>query len=99
MMSLKLYRDCENGQAPFDATIILFVFDAATGNTWQTTTIPAPPTTPQIQPDDWDACVAILPDICVEEGIYYSNYASSQYWWILPGVVSLLSKCEYYQSV
>ncbi|MEZ4852567.1 MAG: hypothetical protein R3B93_29100, partial [Bacteroidia bacterium] len=69
-VTLKLYRDCENGQAPFDATIILFVFDAATGNTWQTTTIPAPPTTPQIQPDDWDACVAILPDICVEEGIY-----------------------------
>ena len=69
-ITLKLYRDCLNGQAPYDPTIVLFVFRGSDGSIAQTVSIPVPPTTPQIQPEDWDDCVAVIPNICVEEGIY-----------------------------
>ncbi|MDX1906847.1 MAG: PKD domain-containing protein [Bacteroidia bacterium] len=69
-LTLKLYRDCQNGQAPYDAVIYLFIFDALTGATLQTVPINIPPTTPQIQPNDWGPCVGTTPAICVQEGIY-----------------------------
>lgn len=72
-VTLKLYRDCINGQAPFDATITLFVFSAGAGPNGthiQTVSIAAPPNTPQINPGDLPDCVAQTPTICVEEGIY-----------------------------
>ncbi len=69
-LTLKLYRDCLNGQAPFDQNITLFIFNASTGAIIQTVNVAAPPNTPQIQPTDWSACVAVIPSICVEEGIY-----------------------------
>lgn len=69
-ITLKLYRDCINGQAPYDPNITLFIFNATTGAIFQTVNVAVPPTTPQIQPTTWDACVAMIPNICVEEGIY-----------------------------
>ncbi len=69
-ITLKLYRDCLNGQAPYDQNITLFVFNGATGTIFQTVNVVVPPVTPQIQPTSWDACVATIPNICVEEGIY-----------------------------
>ncbi|MEL6672635.1 MAG: PKD domain-containing protein [Bacteroidota bacterium] len=69
-VTLKLYRDCLNGQAPFDANITLFIFRGNDGSIFQTVNVAAPPTTPQIQPDDWGPCVAMIPSICVEEGVY-----------------------------
>ncbi|MEL7341833.1 MAG: hypothetical protein AAGM67_15230, partial [Bacteroidota bacterium] len=69
-ITLKLYRDCINGQAPYDPNITLFIFNASTGAIFQTVNVAVPPTTPQIQPTTWDACVAMIPNICVEEGIY-----------------------------
>ncbi|TAE50738.1 MAG: hypothetical protein EAZ89_11455, partial [Bacteroidetes bacterium] len=69
-ITLKLYRDCINGQAPYDQFVTLFIFNSATGALFQTTNIPIPPVTPQIQPDDWGPCVAVIPNICVQEGIY-----------------------------
>ncbi len=72
-LTLKMYRDCERGEAPFDNIITLFIFNAQTGAVVQTQNIPVPPTTPQIQPSDWSACVATPPAICVEEGIYQTS--------------------------
>lgn len=69
-VTLKLYRDCINGQAPYDPNITLFIFNAGTGAIYQTVNVPKPPLTPEIQPTTWDACIAIPPQICVEEGIY-----------------------------
>lgn len=69
-LTLKLYRDCENGQAPYDPVITLFIFDGATGATFNTISITVPPSTPEIQPETWDACIATPPQICVEEGVY-----------------------------
>lgn len=69
-ITLKLYRDCINGQAPYDPNITLFIFNAGNGTIFQTVNVPVPPSTPQIQPTTWDACLAMVPNICVEEGIY-----------------------------
>ncbi|MCI4669395.1 MAG: PKD domain-containing protein [Bacteroidia bacterium] len=70
LVTLKLYRDCLNGQAPFDALITLFVFQANTGNAVQWVPITAPSRTPQIDPNSYGPCVATVPSICVQEGIY-----------------------------
>lgn len=71
-IELRLYRDCFLGQAEFDNFVNLFVFDGETGLQVPGTpiSIPRPSQTPQIQPDDWGPCVAQIPNICVEEGIY-----------------------------
>ncbi|RMG59483.1 MAG: hypothetical protein D6722_22230, partial [Bacteroidetes bacterium] len=69
-LTLILYRDCQNGQADFDDPLTLFIFRGDNGTIFQTTTISKPPLTPQIQPNDWDDCVATIPNICVEEGVY-----------------------------
>lgn len=69
-ITLKLYRDCLNGQAPFDDPITMFIFNGIGGALNQTVDIPKPPFTPQIQPANWGPCVAVPPAICVEEGVY-----------------------------
>ncbi|MDX2284607.1 MAG: PKD domain-containing protein [Bacteroidia bacterium] len=73
-LRLKLYRDCTPASmADFDLNISLFIFNGATGGIVQTLNIPVPNNTPQIQPEDWGPCVAQIPNICVEEGIYQAN--------------------------
>lgn len=69
-ITLKLYRDCLNGQAGFDDPITMFIFNGIGGALNQTVDIAKPPFTPQIQPTNWGPCVAVPPSICVEEGIY-----------------------------
>ncbi|MEL7342474.1 MAG: hypothetical protein AAGM67_18475 [Bacteroidota bacterium] len=68
-LTLKLYRDCQNGQAPYDPTITLFIFNGNTGSIFQTVSVPIPPSTPQLQPN-FSNCFISPPQICVEEGIY-----------------------------
>jgi len=67
-----MYRDCLNGQAPFDDPIILFIFEAISGN-YQTVAVPIPSQTPQLVPEDWDNCVGTPYSICVEEAIYQTT--------------------------
>lgn len=69
-LTLKMYRDCFLGQAPFDNPIYLFVFDGNTGTRLQIISIPIPANTPQIVPANWDSCVATPYTICVQEGVY-----------------------------
>ena len=69
-LTLKMYRDCFLGQAPFDNPIVLFVFDGNTGGRVTTINIPIPAQTPQIVPANWDSCVATPYTICVQEGVY-----------------------------
>ena len=68
-LELKLYRDCLNGQAPYDPLIYLFIFDDETGANLQTIPINQPPNTPEIVPQ-WNNCLATPPALCVEEGVY-----------------------------
>lgn len=69
-ITLKIYRDCDRGQANFDDPIDLFVFDGLNGQRMQIISIPKPANTPKIAPENWDACVGSPYTICVEEGIY-----------------------------
>jgi gliding motility-associated-like protein len=69
-ITLKMYRDCENGQAAFDDPIVLFVFDGATDTLINTINVPKPLFTPEIVPANWDSCVGGIYNICVEEGVY-----------------------------
>ncbi|MEO1588123.1 MAG: hypothetical protein AAFS00_12605, partial [Bacteroidota bacterium] len=68
-LELILYRDCENGQADYDASIQIFIFDSV-GNFVQVATSLVPNNTPQLIPNGLSACVASPPNICVEEGVY-----------------------------
>ncbi len=72
-ITLKLYRDCYGGQAPFDDPVELFVFGANSGSTIYNISVPIPPMTPVIPLENIDACVGVAPPICVEEGIYEIN--------------------------
>ncbi|MEZ4688090.1 MAG: hypothetical protein R3B47_19130 [Bacteroidia bacterium] len=69
-ITLKLYRDCDRGQANFDNPIELFIFNGATGRQHAIISIPKPANTPKIAPENWDNCVGSIYTICVEEGIY-----------------------------
>lgn len=68
-LTLKLYRDCLNGEADFDNPIFLFVFSTTTGQLLQDIAINFPGAT-NLEPENIDACVARPPRICVEEGVY-----------------------------
>lgn len=68
--TLTMYRDCLNGTADFDDPITLFVFETNSGaqvNMWD---VNLDPNTPEVQPENWDACVGTPYNICVEVGTY-----------------------------
>ncbi|HHG85974.1 MAG TPA: hypothetical protein ENJ82_14600, partial [Bacteroidetes bacterium] len=67
---LVIFRDCLNGQAPFDNPVDLFIFNSSNGTVYNTWTIPAPQLTPRLIPNNWDGCVGGNIPFCVEEGIY-----------------------------
>jgi len=72
-ITLKLYRDCKAGEAPFDNIITLFAFSSNTGQAVRYIDIPLPLQTPKVEPEDWDACVGRPYDLCIEEGVYVAN--------------------------
>ena len=69
-ITIKLYRDCLAGQAPFDNQITLFAFSSNTGQAVRYLNIPLPLQTPEIVPEEWDVCVGSPYNICVQEGVY-----------------------------
>ncbi len=71
-VQLKLYRDCLNGNtgAGYDNPLELYVFRSSDGSVYDTYFVPAPTWTPEIQPENWNACVATPYNICVQEGTY-----------------------------
>jgi len=72
-ITLKLYRDCQAGEAPFDNIITLFAFSSRSGQPVRYFDVPLPLRTPRIEPEDWDACVGRPYDLCIEEGIYVAR--------------------------
>lgn len=69
---LKLYRDCNGNGAQFDDPVTLYIFESLSGQVFTYHDINVPFNTPQLQPENWDACVATPYPFCVEEGIYES---------------------------
>jgi gliding motility-associated-like protein len=69
---LKLYRDCLNGNqaAGYDDPLELYIFRSSDGSVYDTYFVPAPTSIPEIQPDNWNACVGTPYNICVQEGTY-----------------------------
>lgn len=63
---LKVYRDCFNGQAPFDNPANLFIYE---GNSLHTT-LTASPTITNIPVVIDNPCLVAPPNVCVEEGLY-----------------------------
>jgi hypothetical protein len=74
-ITLKLYRDCDRGQANFDNPIELYIFNGSTGRQHAIINMPRPANTPRIAPENWDDCVGSTYTICVEEGIYRDTIA------------------------
>ncbi|MCZ2356514.1 MAG: gliding motility-associated C-terminal domain-containing protein [Bacteroidia bacterium] len=68
--TLTLYRDCINGEAPFDDPIEVFIFLGDNNQLYKVLQIYKPLQTPQLQMNNLGACVARTPDICVQVGRY-----------------------------
>lgn len=67
-IKLKIYRDCLNGQAPFDNPANITIFNAS-GGVVQTIQISNPVIT-LIPPSINSPCFQVPSGVCVEEGIY-----------------------------
>ena len=70
-ITLKVYRDCNTGQAPFDDPAVLGVFNSA--NSLIKTINLGNPAITQVQPYLNNPCILTPPNICVEQAIYTSN--------------------------
>ncbi len=69
-ITLKVYRDCNTGQAPFDDPAVLGVFNGQ-GALISTLNLGNPSVT-LVQPNLNNPCITTPPDICVEQAIYTS---------------------------
>ncbi|HZG01552.1 MAG TPA: PKD domain-containing protein [Chitinophagales bacterium] len=68
LITIKIYRDCNPGNAAFDASLPLGIYDTL-GNLYTVIDVPLPPTT--IIPNNANnPCLVVPPNICVEEAIY-----------------------------
>ncbi len=70
-ITLKLYRDCYNGQAPYDNPATIFIFDNA-GNFVDSVEIPFPGSV-QLPSPVTSPCFTPPTNICVEEAIYQTT--------------------------
>ncbi len=67
-ITLKVYRDCFLGQAPFDNPTYVFIYD---GNGVQQTFLSIPfPGSDTLPNDANNPCIIIPPNICVEEAVF-----------------------------
>ena len=69
-VTLRMFRDCLTGEAPFDDEISLFVFRSQGGALDRIVEIPRPPVTPELDPEGWDVCTGRTYNLCIEEGVY-----------------------------
>lgn len=67
-VTLRIYRDCLGGGAPFDNPAYVFVYDT-TGTLFDLLQLPIPSITSVPATSD-NPCLTVPPGICVEEGIY-----------------------------
>lgn len=67
---LRMLRDCEFGEAPFDDVITLFIFPSNSPGNFRTLDIPKPPNTPRVVNTGWAQCVLSSAQPCVEEAVY-----------------------------
>lgn len=68
-LTLKLYRDCNNGQAPFDDPANISIFSAASNQLIQNISIPFPGSS-NVPFTTSNPCFQAPPNVCVEEAVY-----------------------------
>ncbi|HUM48511.1 MAG TPA: PKD domain-containing protein, partial [Chitinophagales bacterium] len=68
-ITLKVYRDCYNGQAPYDNPSYVFIYNNTTGALFTTLSITFPGSD-QIPNNTNDPCLIVPPNICVEEAVF-----------------------------
>lgn len=67
---LRMFRDCDDGEAEFDDPIFIFAFSEAVPGSYLIFDADLPPSTPEIIPEEWDDCVGRPYNLCVEEAVY-----------------------------
>ncbi len=67
-ITLKVYRDCQNGVPPFDDPAIISIFDK-NGNVFDTMVVPLSYSI-TVPPSINNPCIQTLGNACVEEGVY-----------------------------
>jgi hypothetical protein len=72
-VTLTVYRDCINGQAPFDNSVQFFIFRGSNNSLYTTATVNLNSTAVEIIPVDWTACTGQPYNICVEYARYITN--------------------------
>ena len=68
---LKVYRDCNTGNASFDDPAYISIFDG--NNNYLQTLSLFTPTITQVQPDVDNPCLIVPAGICVEEAVYITT--------------------------
>ena len=69
-VTLELYRDCAGMGAPFDNPAWIFIYEAASGNLYDTPIDISFSGSENISPDLSDPCLISPPVICVERSVY-----------------------------
>jgi gliding motility-associated-like protein len=70
LLRLRMLRDCQFGEAPFDEVITLFIFPHNNPANFSTINVLKPASTPRVLNTGYEACVDNSAQPCVEEGIY-----------------------------
>ena len=71
-VTLKVYRDCYNGQAPYDNPSYIFIYNNATGQLYTTLSC-AFPGSDELPNNTGNPCLIVPPNICVEEAIFTAD--------------------------
>jgi gliding motility-associated-like protein len=72
-VTVSVYRDCVNGQAPFDNNITLYIFRGANNSLFTTRNISLPNNGIEIIPAFWNSCTGQPYNLCVEYARYVTN--------------------------
>lgn len=70
LLRLRMLRDCQFGEAPFDEVITLFIFPRNNPSNYSMINVPKPASTPRVLNTGYELCVDNSSQPCVEEGIY-----------------------------
>ncbi len=68
-VTLKVYRDCYNGQAPYDNPTYIFIYDNTTNQLFTSLSITFPGAD-ELPNNTGNPCLIVPPNICVEEAIF-----------------------------
>ncbi|MBP6723172.1 MAG: hypothetical protein KA239_12640, partial [Bacteroidia bacterium] len=66
LLRLRMLRDCQFGEAPFDEVITLFIFPRNNPSNYSMINVPKPASTPRVLNTGYELCVDNSSQPCVE---------------------------------